>query len=69
MRIINGRAGVNLETMAEGEVFKLDDDYWLVTDYVDEHDKTLCANLSSGYGLFLNKDSLVIPVSAEVHIL
>lgn len=68
MRVINCRAGVRIDSMAEGETFKLDD-YWLMTDYYDCNGKVACINLSSGYTLFLIKDTVVIPVTAEVHIL
>lgn len=69
MRVINGRAGVRLDSMAEGETFIYNNDYWIVTDYADNHDKTLCVSLPTGYTQFLIKETVVIPVTAEVHIL
>lgn len=69
MRIVNERAGVRLESMAEGEIFIEDDDYWLITDYRSGNNDILCANLSSGFTIYLGNEKIVIPVTAEVHIL
>lgn len=69
MRVINNRAGVRLDSMAEGETFMYCNDYLIVTDYADKHDNTLCVNLSTGSTVFLIRETVVIPVTAEVHIL
>lgn len=69
MRVISDRAGVRFDSMAEGETFIYANDYWLVTDYVDEYDNILCVNLSSGHTEFLVQSLVVVPVTAEVHIL
>lgn len=68
MRVINSRTGVLLDSMAAGETFKDDYDYWIVTDYYKDNDKVACVNLSSGYTMFLSGNMVVIPVTAEVHI-
>lgn len=69
MRVINERAGVHLESMAEGETFFYEDDYWLITDYADDNDKTLCVSLKSGFTAYLPKERIVTPITAEAHIL
>lgn len=69
MRVINGRAGVRLESMAEGETFELNDSHWIVSDYVDDNDNTLCVSLESGKAEFVPRELIVVPITAEVHIL
>ena len=69
MRVINDRAGVRLGSMAQGETFIYEDEHWIVTDYEDSRDNILCVDLSSGLTSYLSKEWIVIPVTAEVHIL
>lgn len=69
MRVINGRAGVRIDSMAEGETFELNDAHWIVSNYVDDNDNTLCVSLESGTAKFVPMELIVTPITAEVHIL
>lgn len=69
MRVINGRAGNYLYAMAEGETFELDGAHWIISDYIDNDDKTLCVRLESGRAEFIPKELIVVPVTVEAHIL
>ena len=69
MRVINVRAGVRLESMAEGETFEINNSHWIVSGYVDDNDNTLCVSLESGKAEFVPRELIVMPVTAEVRIL
>lgn len=69
MIVVNDRAGVRLDSMAQGETFIYEDEHWIVTDYEDSRNNILCVNLSSGLTAYLSKEWIVVPITAEVHIL
>lgn len=69
MRVIDSRVGTYIHKLAEGATFQLNGVYWLVSDYVDDNDNTLCVRLESGRAEFIPMDLIVVPVTAEVHIL
>lgn len=69
MRVIINRAGNHLYNFAEGETFELNGLHWIVSGYEDEDCHILCVSLESGKAEFVPRELIVVPVTAEVHIL